>query len=102
MFEPTLRDLDDFEYDLIIASPNISDKEIREKLYKTPYTKEEVDKYMVSEQRKNSKWLKKARERASKTRWDRFSFKFFEKFPAKKDCFCNTKQPSFCFKKAER
>ena len=68
MFQPTLRDLDDFEYDLIIANPDVTDEEVREGLYKTPYTKEEVDKYMVSEQRKNSKWLKKARERASKTR----------------------------------
>lgn len=84
MFEPTLRDLDDFEYDLIIASPNISDKEIREKLYKTPYTKEEVDKYMVSEQRKNSKWLKKARERVSKTRWDRFCLNFLKNFRQKR------------------
>ena len=68
MFQPTLRDLDDFEYDLIIANPDVTDEEVRDRLYKTPYTKEEVDKYMVSEQRKNSKWLKKARERASKTR----------------------------------
>lgn len=67
MFQPTLRDLDDFEYDLIIANPDVTDKEVRERLYKTPYTKEEVDKYMVSEQRKNSEWLKKAR--SKNLRW---------------------------------
>ena len=67
MFQPTLRDLDDYEIRLVIENPNVTDEEVRERLYKTPYTKEEVDKYMVSEQRKNSKWLKKAR--SKNLRW---------------------------------
>lgn len=60
--------LDFIEETLILEKGLLTEEEIRKELYKAPYTKEEVDKYLISKQRKDSVLLKEARERRSKTR----------------------------------
>ena len=67
MFEPQRAPLDFLE-SILIDKKQLTEDEIKRELYKGPYTKEEVDEYWVSEQRKESLLVKKARERASKTR----------------------------------
>ena len=67
MFEPQRVPLDFLE-SILIDKKQLTEDEIKQELYKSPYTKEEVDEYWVSEQRKKSILVKDARERASKTR----------------------------------
>lgn len=58
MYEPVRTDLDILEFIYRKEKGLKTDEEIRAELYKAPYTKKEVDDYMVSEQRKNSEVLK--------------------------------------------
>ncbi len=67
MFEPQRVPLDFLE-SILIDKKQLTEDEIKQELYKSPYTKEEVDEYWVSEQRKKSILVKNAQERASKTR----------------------------------
>ncbi len=58
----------DFLESLLIDKGKMTEEEIKKELYKAPYTKQEVDDYLVSNQRKDSILIKKALERRSKTR----------------------------------
>lgn len=60
--------LDFIEETVILEKGLLQDEEIKKELYKAPYTKEEVDAYLISDKRKESVLLKEARERVSKTR----------------------------------
>lgn len=76
--------LDFIEEAVILEKGLLQDEEIKKELYKSPYTKEEVDAYLISDKRKESVLLKEARERASKTRWDRFRLNFSKNFRQKR------------------
>lgn len=49
--------LDELECFCLQENPNATEEEIRQFLYKAPYTKKEVDNYMISEERKQSELL---------------------------------------------
>ncbi len=49
--------LDELEFGLKKKNPNVTEEEIRQYLYQAPYTKKEVNNYMVSNERKNSELL---------------------------------------------
>ena len=58
MFEPQRVPLDFLE-SILIDKKQLTEDEIKQELYKSPYTKEEVDEYWVSEQRKKKHFGKK-------------------------------------------
>ena len=62
MFEPQRVPLDFLE-SILIDKKQLTEGEIKQELYKSPYTREEVDEYLTSEQRGKSILIKTARER---------------------------------------
>ena len=62
MFEPQRVPLDFLE-SILIDKKQLTEDEIKQELYKSPYTRDEVDEYLTSEQRGKSILIKTARER---------------------------------------
>ena len=62
MFEPQRVPLDFLE-SILIDKKQLTEDEIKQELYKSPYTREEVDEYLTSEQRGKGILIKTARER---------------------------------------
>lgn len=62
MFEPQRVPLDFLE-SILIDKKQLTEDEINQELYKSPYTREEVGEYLTLEQRGKSILIKTARER---------------------------------------
>lgn len=64
MFEPQRVPLDFLE-SILIDKKQLTEDEINQELYKSPYTREEVGEYLTLEQRGKSILIKTARERVA-------------------------------------
>ena len=58
MFEPLKVSLPQLEYMIKAEMPQITEEQLKQELYKAPYTQIEVDEYMASKARKEDEFYK--------------------------------------------